>query len=83
MLGLSFGKILLLALIIVVAWRGLRIMGQMQRKLDEHRARQAQPRARPQPQVRATDLVECPRCGTYVPNGTICPSVEECRFRRS
>ena len=31
---------------------------------------------------KATDLVECVRCGMFVPNGTICRSVEECSFRR-
>lgn len=87
MLGLSFSKLLLIGVVVWFAWRGLRIMGQMQRKLDEHQARQGQgqkpQQPRPQARVRATDLVECPRCGTYVPNGTICPSVEQCQFRRS
>ena len=32
--------------------------------------------------ARATDLVECVRCGMFVPNGTICRSVEECRYRQ-
>ena len=34
------------------------------------------------PAAKATDLVECARCGLFVPNGTICRSREECRFRQ-
>jgi hypothetical protein len=80
MLGLSFGKILLIVLVIVVAWRGLRIYHQLQARLAERDASRP-PSGRPTP--RATDLVECPRCGTFVPNGTFCPSVEQCRYRRA
>ena len=80
MLGLSFSKLLLLVLVVVVAWRGLRLMNRIQKHLDE---RQRTPSAPPRTDPRATDLVECPRCGLFVPNGTICRSVEECRFRRA
>jgi hypothetical protein len=84
MLGLSFSKLLLIVLVIVVAWRGLRIMNQVQSRLAQRDAQAggARPRAH-QPTPKATDLVECPRCGMFVPNGTFCPSVEQCRFRRA
>jgi hypothetical protein len=81
MLGLSFGKILLIVLVIVVAWRGLRIYHQLQARLADREASRAPSGGRSAP--RATDLVECPRCGTFVPNGTFCPSVEQCRYRRA
>lgn len=77
MLSLSFGKILLIVLVAVIAWRGLRILQQVQARVAERPA--ARPTAARTP--KATELVECPRCGTFVPNGTVCRSVEECRFR--
>ena len=81
MLGLSVSKILLIVLVIVVAWRGLRIYHQLQARLADREASRG-PASRPTT-PRATDLVECPRCGTFVPNGTYCPSVEQCRYRRA
>lgn len=78
MFGLSIGKILLIVLVIVIAWRGMRLLQQLQARLAAAERRDAA--ARPAG-AKATDLVECPRCGLLVPNGTICRSVEECRFR--
>jgi hypothetical protein len=78
MFTLSFGKILVVILVIVAAWRGYRLLQQIQARLDAGSARR--PAAGPTPS-RATDLVECPRCGLLVPNGTTCRSVKECRFR--
>lgn len=78
MFGLSIGKILLIVLVIVLAWRGVRLLQQVQARLAAAERRDAA--ARPSG-TKATDLVECPRCGLLVPNGTICRSVEECRFR--
>jgi hypothetical protein len=58
----------------------LRLLQQVQARLAAAERRDAA--ARPSPSgAKATDLVECPRCGLLVPNGTICRSVEECRFR--
>ena len=78
MFTLSFGKILVVALVVVVAWRGYRLLQQVQARIAA-----ANERTATRPPGRATDLVECPRCGTFVPNGTICRSVEECRYRRT
>ena len=78
MFTLSFGKILVVILVVVAAWRGYRLLQQVQARLAA--ANERQPAAGPEPS-RATDLVECPRCGLLVPNGTTCRSVEECRFR--
>jgi hypothetical protein len=79
MFGLSVTKILLIVLVIFIAWRGLRIMRQVQERL----AARSGPAARTGGTPRATDLVECPRCGLFVPNGTVCRSVQECRYRRA
>ena len=80
MFELSFSKILLTALVMLAVWRGYRLYQQLQGRLA---AAQANQRAATHPGPgRATDLVECPRCGLFVPNGTICRSVEECQFRR-
>lgn len=81
MFGLSIGKILLIVLVIVIAWRGMRLLQQVQARLAAAERRDAA--GREAPKAGATDLVECPRCGLLVPNGTICRSVEECRFRRA
>jgi hypothetical protein len=78
MFTLSFGKILVVILVVVAAWRGYRLLQQVQARLAA--AEQRRPAAGPTPS-RATDLVECPRCGLLVPNGTTCRSVKECRFR--
>jgi hypothetical protein len=103
MLGLSLGKLLVLILVVLAVWRGMRIvndfraraMAMDQRRRASHAAGQrGMPHgagARPawergdavfRPADGTTDLVACPRCGTYVPNGTICRSTAECRFRR-
>ena len=78
MLTLSFGKILVVVLVVIAAWRGYRLLQQVQARraaADERRAAAGPTRSR------FTDLVECPRCGLLVPNGTTCRSVKECRFR--
>ena len=77
---MSFSKILLTALVILAAWRGYRLYQQLQERLAAARQQTA---PRPGSSTRATDLVECPRCGLFVPNGTICRSVQECQFRRT
>ncbi|MDX6749125.1 hypothetical protein SH611_04835 [Geminicoccaceae bacterium 1502E] len=87
MLGLSLSKILLVVMVIVLVWRGKRLLTMLRDKMVEaerHRTPQKPPE--PERQRRpagpdATTLVECPRCGLYVPNGTICRSKEECRYR--
>jgi hypothetical protein len=79
MFTLSLSKILLTVLVIVAAWRGYRLLQQVQSRLDANARSQTAHRPTP----RATDLVECPRCGMFVPNGTICRSREECQFRRA
>jgi ribosomal protein L32 len=81
MLGLSFSHILVVVLVIVVLWRGQKILSSIRGHLNEpppppRAARR--PKARGAKPAQPTDLVECPRCGTYVPNGTICRSIEEC-----
>jgi hypothetical protein len=83
MFGLTLSKILLTVLIIVLVWRGLRLYQQFQSRLTAGNGRRAPAAPRGGAVPEATDLVECPRCGTFVPNGTICRSREECRFRRA
>jgi hypothetical protein len=77
MLTLSFSKILLTGLVILAVWRGYRMFLQMQSRMVAASERKPAPASAP----KATDLVECVRCGLFVPNGTICRSREECRFR--
>ncbi len=83
MFTMSFSKILLTVLVVVVAWRGYRMLQQVQERLAAANQRPAAPASASASSVKATDLVECVRCGLFVPNGTICRSREECRFRPS
>ncbi len=83
MLGLSLSHILVVILVIIVLWRGQKLLNSVRGHLNQPPPpKRSSRRAKaPGPGPRAaqpTDLVECPRCGTYVPNGTICRSIEEC-----
>ncbi len=83
MFTLSFGKILVVLLVIVAAWKGLRLLAAVQRKLAQSEPRMPAAAKNPSAPVETTELVRCPRCGVWVPNGTWCPSTEECSFKRS
>jgi hypothetical protein len=79
MLGLSFGKILLIVLVIVAIWKGLKILRQFQAQLEaRNRAAVEAQERRKGPEASATTLVPCPHCGTYIANGTYC----QCRDKR-
>jgi hypothetical protein len=78
MLGLSLGKILVIVGVIVALWRGLRMLTQVRDAIAQPPTGRVDP---PRPPAAATVLVECPKCGAFVPNGTICPSREECRYK--
>ena len=85
MFGITISKLLLIVLVVVAVWKGARILLQLQKRMEEINknvaARQnSEAKAPKQP---TTDLVACQRCGTYVPNGTWCPSVEQCKYRKS
>lgn len=69
---LSFNKLLLLALIVFGVWQGFKWL----RRVEEIRRMHARDDARDgrdgrgsgeRPRVRAEDMVQCRRCGTYVP----------------
>ena len=83
MFGLSFAKLLVIVAVVIIVWRGLRILTAVRDAADQ-RARLAalrRERERERRAQTATDLVECPRCGTFIPSGTFCPSKEQCRYR--
>ncbi|MFO1050339.1 MAG: hypothetical protein U1E52_20875 [Geminicoccaceae bacterium] len=86
MFTISISKLLLTVLVGAVAWRGWRIYQQVQERVAAASQQAARARTAAGAQAaaapRATDLVECVRCGMFVPNGTVCRSTEECRFRR-
>lgn len=74
MFGLSLGKILLIVAVIVAVWRAWRVVGPIVARFQrpEPPAPRQPPRA--QPDALALDLVACPRCGTFIPAGTVCPN---------
>lgn len=83
MFTLSFGKILVVVLAVIAAWKGMRMLSALQRKLEEGQRPSPPTAGARRVAEEPTELVVCPRCGVYVPNGTWCPSVEECRIRKA
>jgi hypothetical protein len=72
MLGLSLGKLIVLALLVLIVWYGFKYV---QRVEDVRRMlRREIERRRGQPQQKRTvvaeDLVKCTRCGAYVATGS-------------
>lgn len=70
-MGLSFGKLVVLAVIILVVWYGLKYTKQVEevRRMLRREMAARQGRARPRgggTTLAAEDLVKCERCGAYV-----------------
>ena len=65
MLGLSLGKLLELAVIVLIVWYGFKYAGRIEavRKARQHARESAPPPSRP---TKAEDLVPCAACGSYV-----------------
>jgi hypothetical protein len=87
MFGLSLSKIVFTILVIVAVWRAWRLIGPLIARLQTAAAPAPPPPRKPPPAGRreakaSVDLVECPKCGTFVPAGTWCPSKEACTLRR-
>jgi len=82
MLGLSIGKILVIIGVVLAVWRGLKMVTALRDRLDlQEKLRAQRERETTRAAARPTELVECPKCGTFVPNGTICLSKEQCRLK--
>ncbi|GBD42271.1 hypothetical protein HRbin39_01660 [bacterium HR39] len=91
MFGLSLTKLLFTVLVIVAVWKGFRMLGRLQEQRAERARREAARRA-PASAARRTppppapdgtlELEPCPLCGTYVPSGTRCESIQTCTRRR-
>jgi hypothetical protein len=85
MFGLSFSKLVLLAIIIAVVWYGYRYMQRIEavRRWLREELQRRQSAARPSQPVEAEDLVKCATCGDYVPsrNASACGR-PECPWRR-
>lgn len=83
MLGLSLSKIIFTALLILAVWKGWRLMLAIRDKIsdpaDYTPGLKRERRTASKPVGRGAEtLYECPHCHTYVPNGTICRSSEQC-----
>jgi hypothetical protein len=84
MFGLSFGKLVVLAVIILVVWYGFKYVSRVE---EVKRAlRRAAEEKQPQPARRAPaaeDLVKCAGCGAYVAAQGAAPCGRgECPWRR-
>jgi ribosomal protein L32 len=69
MLGLSFGKLLVLALLVLAIWYGFKYAGRMEQvrqAVKRARAAAEQKRSGGPPRLQAEDMVKCRICGTYV-----------------
>lgn len=68
-MGLSFTKLLLLAVLGLAVWYGYKYRSRIEavrRAFAEERAKGHQPSPPPPPKIAAVDLVPCERCGAYV-----------------
>ena len=77
MFGLSLGKILLLALILVVLWYGVKLVtraGEARETVRRAKQASAAQRGGAKTAVITEDLVKCQSCGAFVParNATAC-----------
>ena len=71
MLGLSLGKLFLLALLILVIWYGFKYVNRVEevRQTIRKAARDAAARSQARqgsPAIKAEDMVKCRACGVYV-----------------
>ena len=75
MLGISLGKLFLLALLVLVIWYGFKYVNRVEeiRQTFKRAARDAAARSQARTQARqgstaikAEDMVKCPACGVYV-----------------
>lgn len=65
MFGLSFAKILLIAIVIAAVWYGLRVFRQREaERIAEAKRRDLQ--------TSSEAMVKCPVCGAYNPAGVRC-----------
>jgi hypothetical protein len=73
MLGISLGKILLTIAVVVAIWRAWKVVGPLVARMQQTEPPAPKGSPRGKADGRALELVECPRCGTFIPRGTICP----------
>lgn len=70
MLGLSFGKLVLLIIVILVVWYGYKYVARLeqirQALYRARRAAEAQRQGGAPPRLKAEDMVKCRACGAYV-----------------
>jgi hypothetical protein len=76
-MGLSFGKLVVLVVIVVLVWSMFKharrieaVKATIRREMAARRRPAAAPR---QPTIAAEDLVKCDRCGSYVAAGGTSP----------
>lgn len=80
MFGLSLGKLLVLALLVVAVWYGWKYVGRVNAVREAIR-RGAQPQRRPDPSsLKAEDMTKCRTCGAYVAGGAASCGRPDCPF---
>jgi hypothetical protein len=66
MLGFSLGKLLELAVIILIVWYGFKFASRVQAVRAAHQRERTSPPRPSAPPIQAEDLVRCAPCGSYV-----------------
>ena len=72
MFGLSLTKILFTVLLIVAVWRGFKLFERIKNTISDDDETVAMPRRRTTKPRGTTEMVRCPNCGTYNPQGERC-----------
>ena len=75
MLGFSLQKLIALAAVIALVWYGLRWVSRYQQVRNDREKDRLAAARKPAPEPAGEDLEPCPRCGAFVPRG----SLHECR----
>lgn len=71
MLGFSITKLLFTAGIIIAVWRGFKMLESFRNRVESQPAEAAGGKPKPQSSDEV-EMIECPRCGTFMPKGQFC-----------
>ena len=72
MFGISLTKLLVLIAIIAAVWYGFKAIGRLE-KAQKARVRVEKPAPPPKSarEEGAQEMIQCPKCGSYVPSGAV------------
>lgn len=71
MLGFSITKLLFTLGIVVAVWRGFKMLENFRNRVDAE-AKAAERAPKKTAKRDEVEMIECPRCGTFLPKGQFC-----------